>query len=215
MAVRSPLRRYSFEGVLAPLLLLILVGCGIWGGTSEDTSSGYQGTELRGTAGGFSLTDQNGATIALSALRGKVVVLAFLDPVCTDVCPLTAHEFHLTAQKLGERAAEAVFLAVNVNPQVNSVEDVADATERWGVGELANWHYITGAADALEPVYWAYNILAHGPPKPGKPNELEHTPGVYVIDKAGQRRWYISTAFDPGVSLSGLLLKHVGALLKE
>ncbi|MBI4198118.1 MAG: SCO family protein, partial [Chloroflexi bacterium] len=159
--------------------------------------------------------DQNGTTIALSDFRGQVVVLAFLDPECTDVCPLTANQFRLTAEKLGEDTGRVVFLVVNVNPQKNSLGDVVEATKKWGVQNLRNWHYVTGARDELEPVYKSYNVLAEGPPKPDKPSELAHTPGAYVIDKLGQKRWYISTNFEGAPPLHELLLKHIGALLNE
>jgi hypothetical protein len=39
-------------------------------------------------AKGFQLTDQHGQTVSLASLRGKVVLLTFLDPVCTTDCPL-------------------------------------------------------------------------------------------------------------------------------
>ncbi|HEX5289314.1 MAG TPA: hypothetical protein VFX25_10610, partial [Streptosporangiaceae bacterium] len=41
-------------------------------------------------APGFSLTDQNGRTVSLASLRGKVVLMTFLDPVCTSDCPIIA-----------------------------------------------------------------------------------------------------------------------------
>ena len=44
-------------------------------------------------AKGFRLTDQHGRTVSLASLRGKVVLLTFLDPVCTTDCPLIAQEF--------------------------------------------------------------------------------------------------------------------------
>ena len=41
----------------------------------------------------FTLTDQHGRPVSLSGLRGKVVLLTFLDPVCVTDCPLIAQEF--------------------------------------------------------------------------------------------------------------------------
>src|SRR5260370_82027 len=39
-------------------------------------------------APGFTLTDQRGHTMSLASLRGKAVVLEFMDPHCTDICPI-------------------------------------------------------------------------------------------------------------------------------
>src|SRR6266550_5570067 len=52
-------------------------------------------------APGFTLTDQAGRTMKLSALRGKVVVLQFMDPHCTDICPIVSQEFVDAYHKLG------------------------------------------------------------------------------------------------------------------
>jgi cytochrome oxidase Cu insertion factor (SCO1/SenC/PrrC family) len=179
-----------------------------------ESTIAYEGTQLEGLAPDFRLVDHRGNSVALSDFRGKVVVLTFLDPECTDVCPLTANQFRLTADALGEDAVRVAFLVVNVNPKANSVSDVAAATERWGVQGLRSWHYLTGSREKLEPVYKDYHILAEGPPKPGKPNELAHTPGAYVVDRAGNKRWYVSTAFDPRISLSNLLVKHIRHLFE-
>lgn len=181
--------------------------------THTEATIAYEGTQLEGLARDFRLVDQRGTSVALSDFRGKVVALAFLDPKCTDVCPLTANEFRLTSEALGHNATRVAFLVVNVNPIANSVADVAEATQRWGVQGLAGWHYLTGSREELEPIYQAYHVLAEGPPKPDKPDELQHTPGIYLIDKAGQQRWYVSTRFDPSRSLSELLVKHIQRLL--
>lgn len=189
---------------------LLLLACS--GGSSKPSAT-YEGTELSGPAPDFRLRAQNGATVALSDFQGKVVVLAFLDPECTDVCPLTANQFRMTTEKLGGDAARVVFLVVNVNPDKNSLADIARATEKWGVQNMTNWHYVTGSREELEPVYQSYSVLAEGPPKPGKASELEHSPGVYVIDRAGKKRWYISTNFEGSPALSELLGKHIREIL--
>ena len=58
-------------------------------------------TSLNVPAPGFSLTDQNGRTVSLASLRGKVVLMTFLDPVCTSDCPIIAQEFKQAGQMLG------------------------------------------------------------------------------------------------------------------
>jgi len=160
------------------------------------TDAGYLGTELgMENAPNFRLMDQRGESVGLSDFRGKAVALAFLDPQCTDACPLTAAQFRLTAQALGDRAADAVFIAINVNIQAASLADVQDATEKWGNGEMPNWYFLTGSPPELRPVWDAYHVAAEAGPKPDKPNEQMHTPGVFLIDQAGRRRWYVSIPF--------------------
>src|SRR2546429_8035986 len=67
-------------------------------------------------AKGFQLTDQHGQAVSLASLRGKVVLLTFLDPVCTTDCPLIAQEFRATGQLLGATAKQVELVAVVTNP---------------------------------------------------------------------------------------------------
>ena len=64
----------------------------------------------------FTLTDQHGRTVSLASLRGHVVALTFLDPVCTSDCPLIAQEFRQTDQRLGGQARNVDFVAIVANP---------------------------------------------------------------------------------------------------
>jgi len=76
-------------------------------------------------APGFTLTDQGGHAMSLASLRGRVVVLDFMDPHCTDICPIVSQEFTDAYRDLGASAPQVVFLAVNVNRYHLQVADTA------------------------------------------------------------------------------------------
>ena len=180
----------------------------------------YLGTALDGElAPDFWLADQRGQVQRLSDFRGRAVVLAFLDPLCTDSCPLTALHFRLANERLGERAGEVVFVAVNVNPNAS----VQMGTAKWGMQDLANWYFLTGPREVLQPVWQAYHVAAEAGAKPDKPGEQLHTPGVFVIDQSGRSRWYISVPAEAmpegtvwlGPSLSDLLVTRLGEMLSS
>src|SRR5438309_4618002 len=46
----------------------------------------------RQSAPPFTLVDQNGATVSLAAQKGRVVLLTFMDPVCTALCPVMGRD---------------------------------------------------------------------------------------------------------------------------
>ncbi len=209
-----------FAIALIAFLALRVYGATLTGAQIQRPTSDqdYLGTELGGQiAPDFRLMDQRGEELALSDFTAKVVVLAFLDPLCTDSCPLTAMHFGLANQGLGKEADRVAFLAVNVNTDASSVPDMEAATEKWGMSQLQNWHFLTGSGDKLEAVWDAYNIVAEGPPKPGKPGKREHTPGVYVIDQSGRERWYVSIPFEAwsGPPLNEALQTRLREILKE
>ena len=68
----------------------------------------------------FTLTDQNGKQVSLASLRGKVVLLTFLDPVCTSDCPQIAQEFKGTDQVLGAKSRNVELVAIVANPLYRS-----------------------------------------------------------------------------------------------
>lgn len=182
-------------------------------------SQAYQGTELGGIAPDFQLTDQNSSVISLSDFRGKVVILTFMDSKCTDICPLTAAHFREAYRQLNQdEAKQVVFLGVNVNIEASAVSDVLETTYAWRLGEIPDWHFLTGSLDALEPIWKDYGVsAAHNPDG----HSMMHTPGTFLIDPSGQKRWYISTPFsgesgtDLSLPLSELLLKHIREILES
>jgi cytochrome oxidase Cu insertion factor (SCO1/SenC/PrrC family) len=179
----------------------------------------YEGSALSGAAQDFTLLDQNNQQVSLSDFRGKVVVLAFMDSQCKEVCPLTSAHLRMASEALGEENQNVTFMAVNVNAAANTVEEVANPTRQWRLDEIPGWHFLTGSAAELEAVWAAYGIGVVLPVEEGE--ELVHTPGVFLIDQTGQKRWYISTPFDEaGVAqwtppLNELLLQHIYELLGE
>ena len=205
-------------GLAAGALALAVVAAVVLyqaGGSVQSRELPYEGTRLDGPAPGFRLVDQNGASVSLSDFRGRAVVLTLLDPYCTDICPIYAYHYRLAYQSLGKDAGKVAFLAFNANDEKTSVDDVMAATKKWSMGEIPAWHFLTGSADELRAVWKAYGLLASGPPKPDKPDEKQHSPAFFVIDQAGQRRWYFSTSFEGAPLPSALIVKHVKALLAE
>ena len=180
-------------------------------------SVSYEGTALNRLAADFRLQDQHGRIMALSDFAGQIAVLSFLDPRCTDVCPLLALTFQELVAALGPAAARVTILAVNTNPGARSVAAMATATAQWQMDRLANWHFLTGEPADLQAIWDEYGISA-GAAKPGKRGEVQHTDGVYLIDQAGRIRWYISIPLtDPGWDgppLSELVVLKIRRLLE-
>ncbi|HWG63041.1 MAG TPA: SCO family protein [Streptosporangiaceae bacterium] len=150
----------------------------------------------------FTLTDQTGRTLSLSDLRGKVVVLEFMDPHCTDICPIVSQEFVQAYHNLGSLADRVVFAAVNVNAYHHRVADVAKFSREQQLTSIPSWHFFTAAPKRLAPVWRAYNIQVQAP----NPNaDIVHTSAVYVIDQQGRERYVASPQADHTKSGSAYL----------
>jgi cytochrome oxidase Cu insertion factor (SCO1/SenC/PrrC family) len=143
----------------------------------------------RQQAPGFTLTDQAGRTMALSGLRGKVVVLEFMDPHCTDICPIVSQEFVDAYHELGAVSSKVVFAAINVNQYHASVRDMAAYSTQHQMSTIPGWHFFTGPLPALKTAWRDYNIQVEAP----NPNaDIVHTSAVYFIDARGAER-YLAT----------------------
>jgi cytochrome oxidase Cu insertion factor (SCO1/SenC/PrrC family) len=134
-------------------------------------------------APGFRLTDQAGRPVSLAGLRGKVVLLTFLDPVCTSDCPLIAQEFREADQ----------LVAIAANPVYHSVADTRAFDEQEGLARVPNWKFLTGPLPELRQVWHNYYVAAEVIPAGGM---VLHTDVAYVIDAAGHTRTELN--FDPG-----------------
>jgi cytochrome oxidase Cu insertion factor (SCO1/SenC/PrrC family) len=144
-------------------------------------------------APGFTLTDQNGHRLSLSSLRGKVVVLQFMDPHCTDICPIVSAEFVKAYHDLGPLASKVVFAAINVNAYHARVQDMAAYTRAQALNTIPSWHFVTGPVSSLRSVWRAYHIEVYAP----SPNaDVQHTSAVYFIDPQGRVRFLATPEVD-------------------
>lgn len=202
-----------------PILFLALLVSGCINQPETSDSGEYKGAALGGQAADFSLTDQTGAPISLSDFDEKVVVLTFMDSQCKEVCPLTAVHLRETNEMLEDQARSVAFIGINVNVEANRVAAVLAATQKWRLDEIPSWHFLTGSPEALEPIWKAYGIgVVH---EHDEGDDILHTPGLFLIDQSGQKRWYISTPFDATgtpqwtAPLSDLLAERIRELLDE
>jgi len=140
----------------------------------------------RTQAPGFTLTDQHGRRLTLASLRGKVVVLQFMDPHCTDICPLVSQEFVDAYHDLGKQASQVVFAAVNVNPYHTSVPAMAAYSQEHGLVTIPDWHFFTGPVPQLRSVWQGYDIAVNAP---NPDADVQHTSAVYLIDQRGRERY--------------------------
>src|SRR6266700_3893488 len=144
-------------------------------------------------APGFTLTDQNGHTMSLASLRGKVVVLEFMDPHCTDICPIVSQEFVYANRELGPLAGKVVFAAVNVNQYFNSPQAMQSYSKAHQLGSIASWHFFTGSVPAMRKVWRDYHIQVEAPSRNAA---VAHTSAIYFIKGSGTERYVTSPMVD-------------------
>jgi cytochrome oxidase Cu insertion factor (SCO1/SenC/PrrC family) len=153
-------------------------------------------------APGFTLTDQGGRMVSLAGLRGRVVVLEFMDPHCTDICPIVSQEFIDAYRDLGASASQVVFVAVNVNRYHLRVADVTAFSREQRLTQVPSWHFLTGAYPSLAAVWRDYDISVDAP---GPDADVIHSSQMYFIDPQGRERFVADPMVDHTASGSSYL----------
>lgn len=148
-------------------------------------------------APGFTLTSQAGRQVSLASLRGKVVLLTFLDPVCTTDCPLIAQEFRSADTLLGAKASRVELVAVVANPTYLSTAFTTAFTRQEGLDQVPNWLYLTGPLSQLQAVWNHYGIEVENLPAGAM---SAHNDLAFVISATGVIRQEISADPGPGTT---------------
>jgi cytochrome oxidase Cu insertion factor (SCO1/SenC/PrrC family) len=141
----------------------------------------------------FDLIDQAGRRMSLASFRGHPVVLEFMDPHCTDICPIVSQEFVDAYHDLGPSGAGVAFVAVNVNEYNRTVADMQVYSKAQGLDTIPSWHFFTGPVKDLESVWKAYGIDVYAPSPTA---DVEHTSTVFFIDSEGHERFMASPMDD-------------------
>jgi protein SCO1 len=154
----------------------------------------------------FTLKDQNGQSVQLSALRGKVVALTFLYTNCPDVCPLIATKLGQADQQLGADRNKVALVAVTVDPTNDTTTAVQRFDAEHQLQQQANWHYLLGTVAQLTPVWKSYFVGTDAASVPGAPATqvstptpqlVNHTAIIYLIDRQGNLREALDANFTP------------------
>ena len=154
-------------------------------------------TYLNVPAPGFQLTDQYGQTVSLASLRGKVVLLTFLDPVCTTDCPIIGAEFKQAGVLLGLQDSSVEMVAVVANPTYRAVTFTQAFDREEGLNTVPNWLYLTGSLSQLEAVWGHYGVTVEDLPAGSM---AAHNDLAMIIDRSGHIREQINADPGPGTA---------------
>jgi cytochrome oxidase Cu insertion factor (SCO1/SenC/PrrC family) len=127
-------------------------------------------------AADFTLPDQGGAAISMSGLRGHEVLITFMDPQCTALCPIMGQEIGAVEASL-PAGVRPILLVVSVAPN-RTAADVATFTSHvtWQPG----WHWLLGNQAQLQAVWATYHIAVEP-----SPTDVAHDETLYVVNPRG------------------------------
>jgi cytochrome oxidase Cu insertion factor (SCO1/SenC/PrrC family) len=134
----------------------------------------------------------------MTALRGRVVLLSFVDSKCKDTCPIVTSVMAAALRRLSRaQRAEIVPLLLSVDPRVDTPSSIQRFLARRRALSL---RYLVGSVRELRPIWKAYGIVAAA----DTGNADIHSSDVRVFDRRGA---WVSTQH-AGVDLTAQNLAH-------
>ena len=128
------------------------------------------------------LRDQTGARVSLAGLRGRPVLLTFLDSRCHAECPIMGRE--IAGVLDGIPAAERpTLLVVSADPAGDTPASIRQALRKWGLAGSWTTYWLNGRAANVKRVWRSYQILVE--PRSG---DIVHSLALYLIDRRGYER---------------------------
>ena len=158
--------------------------------TSAPQSAGPAATWAAGArpAPAFSLLDERGDPISLASLRGRPVIVTFIDPLCRDYCPIEAQRLNAVASAFPQGSKPAI-VAVSVNVYGNARTNLLLDERKWKL--TPEWRWAVGRPSSLARVWDDYHVqvLATSKTIAGVTvHRIGHTEAAYVIDANGFER---------------------------
>jgi protein SCO1 len=115
------------------------------------------------TAPDFRLTDQRGANLTLSDLRGKLVAVNFIYTRCpmSEVCPRLAASFATVQRRFASSMGrDLILLSITIDPEWDTPQVLAAYAKLWRARD-EGWRFLTGSPEAVRNaaaswglVYW-------------------------------------------------------------
>jgi protein SCO1/2 len=136
----------------------------------------------------FSLLDQTGAPVSLRSLRGRPILLTFLDSRCARDCPSAGRSLADVQRSLGR--AHVVIAVVSVDPWADTPTTAAAYAHK--SGWTGRWYWLFGNRARLAPVWNAYSIGVKR-----YRGSITNTLALYVIDSRGYLRSAFAFPFSP------------------
>ena len=125
------------------------------------------------------LRDQDGRAVSLAELRGRVLLVTFMDSHCTTECPVEGHQLAVVQRTSPPRSRPEI-VVVSVNPA-----DTPRSVRRFA--RLRGWHgpwrWLMGSSAELGRVWSAYGIEVDP-----TSHDIIHSAALYIVDRRGDER---------------------------
>jgi cytochrome oxidase Cu insertion factor (SCO1/SenC/PrrC family) len=129
------------------------------------------------------LRDQTGSVVTLASLRGRPVVLTFLDSQCKSSCPIVGRQLGSVLRRL-PATERPTLVIVSVNHAGDTPVGIRRALAEWHLNGAWAVHWLNASSRAqLASVWRSYGVRVVP-----TTNDVVHSLALYLIDRRGYER---------------------------
>jgi cytochrome oxidase Cu insertion factor (SCO1/SenC/PrrC family) len=151
------------------------------------------------------LRDQTGSVVSLASLRGRPVLLTFLDSQCKSSCPIVGRQLGSVLRRL-PAAERPTLVIVSVNHTGDTPTGIRYALAEWHLNGPWAVHWLNASTRAqLASVWRSYGVRVVP-----TTNDVVHSLALYLIDRRGYERTAYLFPF-----LQGFVQRDLGRLAQE
>lgn len=180
---RAMLPYFAVAGVLVTAVFVSLISVG--SKTAAAAAEPFPAVALRTAkpAPAVKLTDQDGVSVELASLKGKVVVVTGIYATCFHTCPLIMAQLKRALEQLPKADRDNVrVLAVTLNPEHDTQKVMLKTAARYQV-KAPEYRLLSGDPSEVDHTLDLLEIARSKNPMSG---EIDHANLFIVVDKLGQ-----------------------------
>lgn len=130
------------------------------------------------------LIDQDGRSVRLAELAGKVNMVFFGFTHCPDVCPTGLSTISLLLEELGDAARDVRALFITVDSERDTPAVMKQYVSNFAGGIVG----LTGSADQVALATTAFHAYFQKVPLPDGGYTVDHTASILLLDRMGRFR---------------------------
>ena len=174
--IRQRIDKSTLIWVVLGVIIIAIAGINLWSAFDSKPEALPEVAEV--SVPDFSLTNQQGESLGLSDMAGKIWVADFIFTNCPTICPAMTQEM---ARLQSEFVADPVyFVSFSVDPERDTANILSRYAKAYGADDR-RWHFLTGDKAHIYQLAEQGFSLAAG----HKGSEILHSPRFVLVRADG------------------------------
>lgn len=140
------------------------------------------GLDVYGHVTDFELENQDGLSVTLEAMQGKIWIADFIFTSCAGICPTMSKNMH-TIQEAFKDVPEVQLVSISVDPTTDTQEELTRYAERFEAN-TDQWQFLRGETEDILKLAREGMLIGSGD------EPVNHSPKFVLVDRQGNLRGF-------------------------